>query len=390
MTGKNLLVITNSFPDEHDKHTGGIFVKGQLKATSPHFENVYVVYPSALGRGHRPKADFADYGFGNVRVFFLRYFNAPLFLHIFRGVFPYLMSRAVDRLVRREGLRFDLIHAHFTWPSGRAAVRLKRKYGVPLVVTEHTSLTLAKAVARKDPQFVDTWMASDAVVRVRKGDLDVFSSVGVPKDRVHFIPNGFDGQKFRPLDKAECRIRLGVPTDTRMLVGIGMLDEVKGYRHLIDAIAEVAKDHRDLICYIVGGGPLEDDLRGYARSKGLEGAVTLVGLKPHGELPYWINASDMVVHASLSESGPMVMFEALGCGKPFIGTRVGSVPDVITSDEYGLISEPGDSSALAKNIVRALEKDWDAKRIEEHSRQYASEWASRELIELYDRLLSKR
>ena len=131
--GRNLLVITNSFPDKDDKHVGGIFVKDQLRELSSHFDNVYVVFPSTLGMGHEPKEDFRDYSFGNVKVFFLGYFNVPLFLKVFRGGFTYLMARAVDGLIRRRGLKFDLIHAHFTWPSGAAAARLKEKVKAGLI-----------------------------------------------------------------------------------------------------------------------------------------------------------------------------------------------------------------------------------------------------------------
>jgi hypothetical protein len=53
------------------------------------------------------------------------------------------------------------------------------------------------------------------------------------------------------------------------------------------------------------------------------------------------------------------------------------------------VCEPGDSAALARNIVTALERRWDADKIAAHSKQYASEWVSRELVELYARLSEK-
>lgn len=384
---RNLLVVTNSFPDKDDRHIGGVFVKDQLREMSSFFDEVYVVFPSTLGMGHEPKDDFRDYTFGNVRVFFLAYLNVPLFLRVLRGGFTYMMASAIDRLVRRERLRFDIIHAHFTWPSGAAAARLKRKYGVPLVVTEHTSLSLKKAMSWRDPQYLGTWAACDAVIRNRRGDIQDLVAAGVPEEKVRYIPNGFDAERFRPVDRAASRERLGIPMDGKVLVSIGGLEDVKGHRHLVDAMAEVSKARGDVTCYIIGEGELHSALKRQAESLGLAGKVVLAGRKPHGELPYWVNAADLVVHSSLSESGPMVMLEALGCGRPFIGTEVGSVPEVITSDDYGLVCRPGDPAALARLILAGLEKQWDSAKIVAHSKQFSSEWVSKELIGLYTELL---
>jgi len=384
-----LLVIANSFPDKADTHPGGIFVKEQVRAIAPHLDEVHVVFPSSFGLSFRPRDDFQDYSFGNVHVHFLPYFNVPLFLRVFRRGFTYLMARGIDRLIRREGIRFDQIHAHFTWPSGGAAVRLKAKYKVPVVVTEHTSIAFNEAIATKDPQFLGTWLASDAVIRMKADDIESMTAAGVPREKLHFIPNGFDDTKFRPIDQGDSRKRLGLPHEGMVVVCIGALLQVKGHKYLIDAMAEVLKTRKDVSCYIIGDGELLHALTKMAQDKGVGDKIKFVGSKPHGELPFWISASDMVVHSSLSESGPMVMLEALGSGRPFIGTKVGSIPNVIASDDYGLVCEPGDSAALARNIVTALERRWDADKIAAHSKQYASEWVSRELVELYARLSEK-
>lgn len=384
---KRLLVITNSFPDKDDRHIGGIFVKEQVRCLAPHFEEVHVVFPSTFGLGHKPKGDFRDYSFDNVQVHFLGYVNVPLFLRVFRGGFTYLMAKAVGRLIRREGIRFDVIHAHFTWPSGAAAVRLRAEHRVPVVVTEHTSLTLNRAVEAKDPQFVDTWLSSDAVIRVREGDLDRIASLGVPTEKLHFIPNGFDGSKFRPMDKAACRGRLGLPADRRVLVSVGVLEDVKGHRFLIDAMKAVHGKDRGVTCLIVGGGPLMPALQAQIDSLGLVDVVRLVGAKPHGEMPLWLGASDLVVHPSLSEGNPVVMFEAMGCGRPFIGTRVGGVPEVVTSEDIGLLCAPGDSAGLAGSILQGLSKEWDAGKISSHASRYSWERVSEKILDVLNKAM---
>lgn len=387
MDKKRLLVIANSFPDKADTHAGGIFIKEQVRALAPHLEEVHVIYPSSFGLSHKPREDFRDYAFGNVHVHFLSYFNVPLFLRVFRRGFTFLMARGISRLVARKGIRFDIIHAHFTWPSGAAAARLKKKYGVPVVVTEHTSIAFEKALATKDPMFMDTWFAADAVIRIKEGDIERMSTAGVPGGKLHFIPNGFDGSKFKPMDRIESRKQLGLPVDRKVVVSIGSLHDFKGHKYLVEAIAEVVKTHKSLMCYIVGAGPLMTPLQGQIASLGLSDNVKLVGSRPYDEMPFWMNSSDLVVHPSLSESGPMVMFEALGCGRPFIGTRVGSVPDVIRSEEVGIVCAPGDSRALSEAVVRGLPRDWDSGKISSSVARYSSERTAEEILSVYRRLL---
>jgi len=77
----------------------------------------------------------------------------------------------------------------------------------------------------------------------------------------------------------------------------------------------------------------------------------------------WINAADIFVLPSLGEGNPTIMFECLGCGKPFVGTTVGGVPEVITSDDYGLLVEPADPKDLARKILMALGREWDREAI---------------------------
>jgi glycosyltransferase involved in cell wall biosynthesis len=106
---------------------------------------------------------------------------------------------------------------------------------------------------------------------------------------------------------------------------------------------------------------------------GLNDNVLLAGLKPHSEIPIWMCASDVIVLSSLNEGNPTVMFEALGCGKPFIGTRTGGIPDIINSDDYGLVVESGDADGLSRALEYSMTKRWDSKAIMDYSTNFTWE-----------------
>lgn len=140
---------------------------------------------------------------------------------------------------------------------------------------------------------------------------------------------------------------------------------------------------KDIICFIVGSGKLEIELKKQIESAELNDYVKLVGAKPHSEIPLWINACDFLVLLSLNEGNPTVMFECLGCGKPFIGTNVGGIPEIIISEDYGLLVEPGNSNKLAEKVLIALDLVWNSDCIYEYSRQFSWSKISETLTEIY-------
>ncbi|MDI3541356.1 MAG: hypothetical protein PWQ62_270 [Candidatus Methanomethylophilaceae archaeon] len=76
-----------------------------------------------------------------------------------------------------------------------------------------------------------------------------------------------------------------------------------------------------------------------------------------------MNACDLFVLPSLSESFGVVQIEALACGKPVVATRNGGSEEVIISDDYGLLVDPANPNELREKIIEAPDKDWDREKI---------------------------
>lgn len=389
MRSNNLLIITNNFPNADNSYVAGIFVKEQIKYLKNYFQTVYVISPVAYGMDKLRKTTYRDYQYDNVQVFFPKYFNIPLFYTHLRSLWVYLETKAILRLIEREGIDFDLIHAHYTWPSGAVAVELKKYFNIPVIISEHTSNTFQKSVDKKDKMFINIWKTCDAIIRVRQRDISLFETIGIPKNKVFYVPNGFDHSSFFQYEPLKCRKKLDLPENKKIILYVGNLySEVKGHKYLIEAINEIVKLRKDILCVVVGSGKLEPSIRGQIEDLGLENYVKLVGSKPHGEIPFWINACDMFVLPSLNEGNPTVMFECLGCGKPFIGTKVGGVPEIITSDDYGFLVEPKNSIDLAEKIDLALNNEWNSKKINEYGAIFTWSKISLDVYNIYSKILN--
>ena len=385
METNNLLVICNTFPDISDKYIGSIFIKEQLNYLKYYFDDIYVLAPAPFGIEYKRKTRHVDYEFDNVHVFFPRYINNPLFYLYGRDFWIYLENKAICKFLINNKIKFNIIHAHYTWPAGKIAINIKKETNVPVVITEHSSDTFHDAANRRDPNFVVPWKQCDAIIRVRKGDINLFNSCGIDLKKVHYIPNGFDGKKFYKMESEFCREKLNLPYDKKIILNIANLyDECKGHRYLIESIDKILKYDKNAICLIIGEGRLRKNLENQIKRLGIEDNIKLLGNRSHDEIPIWINACDIFVLPSLNEGNPTVMFECLGCEKPFIGTSVGGIPEIINSNDYGLLCKPADSSELGRLIKSSLAREWDYDKIGKYSKQFTWKNIAKETMRVYE------
>jgi teichuronic acid biosynthesis glycosyltransferase TuaC len=386
---KTLLVLSPDFPNEDNQYIGGSFVKNQLEPMKKYFKKIVVIAPKLFSGGVLSVDKLCqDYSYDNVAVYYPYSVFYPRCLppKSLNGHKVVLDSRAhtVERLIRKENIDFDIIHAHFTWPSAYIAARLKENYEIPTVVTVHEdSGWLSEELKDGHPRIQFAWESADALIRVNKKDIPKLRTYN---GRTYAIPNGYS-PNFQPKDKLRCRKELNLPQDKKTIFSIGSLIERKGFNFLIAAMEEVNEHNQNVMCYIGGSGPLKDTLQRQIQDLQLADCVKLVGYVPGGLLPVWMNASDLFVLPSLNEGNPTVMFECLGCGKPFVGTDVGGVREIITSDDYGLLVRPGSVQDLAENLLIALDRDWDNEKIASYAQQYSWENIAKKVVWIYNEFL---
>ena len=296
--------------------------------------------------------------------------------------------RKMRGYINRSDLKDSMIHAHHTWTAGYAGARLKEEYGTPFVVTGHGydiySLPFKDNEWREKIEYVLN--TADHVITVSQSNLACIKKLDVSTP-VTVIPNGFRSDLFYPRDPSECKKTLNLPLEKKIILTVGNLEPVKGQTHLVEAVQKIVRERKDILCVIVGAGKLRTALERQIRSLRLEDYILLAGGKPHDEIPLWMNACDLFVLPSLNEGNPTVMFEALGCGKPFVGTKVGGVPEVIASDAYGLLVEPADPEGLAEKILVALDREWDREAILAYAERYTWENIAKEIIGVYKQVL---
>lgn len=213
----------------------------------------------------------------------------------------------------------------------------------------------------------------------------------VDERKICIIPNGIDVEEF---DRIECDDNIlgeySLERDNYILY-MGRLAPLKGVQYLIEAFGKIRKDYATVKLAIVGSGDFEYNLKNLA--KGIDNVVFTGNIADLKTRKLIYENSLAVVVPSLSEGLPMVVLEAMTCGKAVIASKVGDIPLAVKHNKTGLLTEPGDSSALEKNIRILLGDAGLRRRMGSDGRElvekgFTVDKMARETLKLYDSLVS--
>jgi glycosyltransferase involved in cell wall biosynthesis len=322
-----------------------------------------------------------DYTKGNVRVFYTKELAFPWDpSRIFRCWHAWIKT---ERILGRIRFKPDIVHAHFTLPCGAIASRIKKQLIIPSVLTVHEDHDWLQK-EEQNALVKKAWNDANALIRVNKLDTPLLQKYN---QSVHWIPNGYDENKFKYMSVDECRMKLHLPMDKHICFSLGHMERRKGFHDLVEAAAILWQKRKDFIILIGGDGPDKGQLMSRVKEKGLEDCVRFLGYVADADVPMFMNASDFFVLPSYSEGNPTVMFEALGCGRPYIGCAVGGVPEVITSKELGLLVKPSDVNGLMIALSTAFDKTWNREFIISESKQYTWRTIADSIFNVYTTLV---
>jgi glycosyltransferase involved in cell wall biosynthesis len=262
---------------------------------------------------------------------------------------PYFLYRTALRTLRglnRQGVRFDVIDAHYFYPDGVAAAMLGRKLNLPVVITGRgTDLTLIPRDPSARRKVLWAAQEASASVTVCEDLRRHLLGLGADSERTLVLRNGVDLELFSPGDRNAARAAYGLNRFT--LLSVGSLIPRKGHHLAIDALVDLP----DCDLLIAGSGPMRGDLELRALRAGVSDRLRFLGEVPHADLPSLYRTADVLVLASEREGWANVLLEAMACGTPVVATRVNGTIEVVRSPAAGVLMSERSVPAL----VSALE-----------------------------------
>ena len=289
---------------------------------------------------------------------------------------PHRMAGAIWRLSRivRSG-RFDAVLSWMGQPHlyGGPAAMLAR---VPALWFQH-----GRASDGVWQDRLATLMPARGILACSRSSADGQEQLW-PKRPVRVVHPGVDLSRFDPEQMppaATLRSQLGLPPSGPIIGIVGRLQRWKGFHHVIAAMPAILARHPDVTCLLVGGEhALEPDypdvLRRQIEAAGLSQQVRMVGLQRN--VPQWMAATDVILHASEDEPFGIVVIEAMALGKPVVATDAGGPREIITDGVDGLLWQMGNVDALSTAVLRCLDDPAMASRLGEQARIRAAAFST--------------
>lgn len=248
--------------------------------------------------------------------------------------------------------RVDRFHVHFANRAAHTALFVKEISGIPFSITAHGQ-DFMKDLGNDD--LLREICAGAEFVAAETDYSRELLCQRCPDSAAKFyrIYNGIDLEPFPdplpPKENAAPRI-----------ISVGRLVAFKGFEHLIDACAELARRSLDFTCEIIGDGPLRDDLQAKIDMLNLSPQVSLLGSLSQGAVLEKFRSADIFALASVtdpqgaSDVFPTVIIEAMTAARPVVSTRLAGIPESVVHGETGLLVSPGDTTELAQALEQLM------------------------------------
>jgi N-acetyl-alpha-D-glucosaminyl L-malate synthase BshA len=320
----------------------------------------------------------------------------PLFQH---GHYALALASKIAALAANE--RLDLVHAHYAIPHAASAYLAKQILAAQGVKAPRTVTTLHGTditLVGSDPSFLPMTrfaiLASDGVTvpsEFLKGA--TYERLDIPRDRpIEVIPNFVDLGRYRPPARRDPGVlrplfhRLEANWEDarlrpRVLIHVSNFRPLKRVDDAVRVLAAVRKV-MPAVLVLVGDGPERARVEGLVRELELAPAVCFLGKQQ--EFLEVLQQSDLFLLPSESESFGLAALEALACGVPVVGFRVGGVPEVVAEGQTGLLFPVGAVEAMAAGALVILQDDERRQRMSLAARaDVEKRWPSEPTVDRY-------
>jgi glycosyltransferase involved in cell wall biosynthesis len=300
------------------------------------------------------------------------------------------------RSLRRLVKKFSVSTAHIIFFDYFSAVLwIARLCGIPVVIYEmqnsgeFRATSWKRGLLRVRTRIMTKPLAK--VIAISEFVKQQLLSAGVPDRKIVVRYLGVDTERFVPnrQARAEWATRFSIRSDELILSTVSYLRPFKNPRVLVEACKELRDRNVPVRLLVAGDGEMLPDLKVFAKQLGVEDRVHWLGnvSDPRSLL----QASDIFVLASVGEAFGLVLAEAMACAVPVVGSRSGSLSEVVQDGHTGLLASPLDAVAFAEAIDRLSRdvprrREMAARAIDRVRRHFSVDIAVMKTMDVYESL----
>ncbi len=325
--------------------------------------------------------------------------NMPIPSMLMRQRYRYDLT-IIKRLIKHiRDEQYHIIHSH----GARAnfiTMFLRNAIKIPIITTVHSDYRMDftqnlykkmvfTELATVSLQYIDYYIA------VSESFKQMLVQRGFKPELIYTVYNAMDFSKeTRFLPKEQFLKNYALDYKNKTIVGIiGRFDKVKGHEVFLKAAFKVLEKRKDVLFLLAGEGNEQRNLEYMVRNAGVTENIKFLGFVK--DIYSFLNAIDINVISSYSESFPYVLLEGAKMHRATVSTAVGGIPDLIKHKETGLLVESGDWNQLAEQINSLIENPDLRQQLGDNLFEFASTNFSTESmknrhIEIYNDVLRRQ
>ena len=306
----------------------------------------------------------------------------------FRVLYSFEAKKCISSLIEQERpdiVHINLVHRHITL----SIVREIKKHNIPIVFTAHDlncicpnhemlcngkicELCLhgkySNCIKNKCVKGSTAKSALAAIEALNYKRMKIYNDIDII-----ITPSDFYRKKFEEsgiFNSKIIHIKNFLPSNTDYsfnnpdkgyLLYFGRISEEKGILTLVKAVEKLSVD---VPLYILGTGAVENDIKSYISSHGLENKIKMLGFKSGDELKKYVaEAKCIILPSEWYENGPYAIMEAMSQGKPVIVSNIGGLPEIVEDGKTGYICKPFDCEDLKVCIEKVFSLSADEYKV---------------------------
>jgi glycosyltransferase involved in cell wall biosynthesis len=269
-------------------------------------------------------------------------------------------NKAVAMAERMERDGIEVVHAHYATHPAMVAYVVERLTGIGYSFTAHAH-----------DLYCHRAMLGEKLARARSAvTISEFNRVYLERARaagkkatpIHVVRCGVEWERYEAMARERWQRWREAPPGTRLRVlAVGSLQPYKGHRHLLTACAKLRARGLRFECRLIGEGRLRPTLERQIAALDLAGEVRLLGARTEHEVWDWLRWADVFAMPSVVDEStqqmegiPVALMEAMAAGLGVVATRLSGIPELVTSEQNGLLVSPGPTIAeeLAAGVWR--------------------------------------
>lgn len=298
-----------------------------------------------------------------------------------------LASKIAD-VVNEEHL--DVLHMHYAIPHAVCAVLARDMSGtdIGIVTTLHgTDITVLGEDTLLQTAIKYGIEKSDIVTAVSNSlKQQTYDLIDTTKP-IETIYNFIDEREYYKRDNPELRAGFGIQPNEKVLIHVSNFRKVKHVPDIVETFLKVRKEVPSKLL-LVGDGPEKHEVMKQVKSSDYADDILFLGRQEN--LAELYSISDLKLLMSEKEAFGLVLLEAMACGVPGIGTRIGGIPEVIVEGENGYIVELGDTDAAAEKAIALLQDEEKLQAFSEAAERHANEqFRAEKIVAQYEALYEK-